>query len=103
QRESTGRQHDTAQHIEANPPAPGKLIVQVRRGAKSTSKADHCGVKSRNHQHQENQLPEGQLDFHWLSSSFFFMASRRPGFPSANATSSRRCVIHQIPPSSTPP
>src|SRR5438552_1462304 len=101
QRESSGRQHHAAQYVEADPQPPGKLICQVGSSPQPLSKAQHRRVDSRGHQKQKREFPEGELSFHWT----FLWASVTPpsSRDSAAATSSRRWVIHQTPPSKTPP
>src|SRR5437868_5220942 len=94
QGESSCREHHTAEHVESDPQAPGKLIVQVGGAAESLGEAHHCSIEARCHQGQEHKLPESELDLHFSLS--FRATTWCPS--SAAATSSRRCVIHKIPP-----
>src|SRR6476646_10836960 len=85
QRKSARCQHDAAQNIEADPDAPGELIVEVGGCAQPLGETYKRGVKPARHQKEENQLPEREPQSwarHYRFPPFFF--SR----PSTSATSS---------------
>ncbi len=102
--EPAGGQHDSAKNIEAHPDTPGKLIAEVGGGAQTLRETDKGGVEAGCHEEEEDQLPECELEIGARHYSFlpFFLSAAGLG-PSARATSSRRCVIHQMPPSTIPP
>src|SRR5689334_4606744 len=98
--ETTSSEHYATKDVEANPNPPRELIAQVGGCAKTFHEAQGSAVKADCHDGEEDQFPESDSEFHW-----------RPPFGvdpgvcgcSASATSSRRWVIHQMPPSIMPP
>src|SRR5215472_14097032 len=99
--EPARREHDATQHIKADPDSPRELVVEVRRPTQTFRETDDRTVETEREQREQNQLPESEFHLH-CSLSFFPLVFCACG-PSAAATSSRRCVIHQTPPNTIPP
>ena len=93
QREAAGRQTDAAHHVEADPDAPGKFVAQVGGAAQPVHHAQVGGIQPAQHDGREDGAPDREF---WKLQ----LHLRRPSFL---ATSARRLVIHQMPPSSTVP
>src|SRR5579885_683070 len=91
EREAAGRQTHAAQDVETDPQSPGELVVQVGRPPQAVAHPQVSAVRSREHQNGEDAPPDGESREQAVH-AFSFLA-----------TSSRRLVIHQIPPSNTLP
>src|SRR5207244_8952364 len=93
QRKAASRQAHATEDIEGDPEPPRKLVAEVGRPAQSVEDAQAGGIQAAQHDGREDGAPDG--DFGESKSHF--------RFPSDLATSARRLLIHQMPPSRTEP